>query len=106
MKCRKFLWYRQGLLYLKQVKYLTEILKQECAAFGDEVKEISAVADSEELKLQVMFNEPITNGTVRAWQDQMNDLLMKSAKQTDAMSPKNRRKTVAFNFDPLTDQVE
>lgn len=60
-QCSKYLWYQQGLFYLKQAKYLAVILQKECSAFGDDVSEILQKIHEEEPKLLKAWNETKTN---------------------------------------------
>lgn len=123
-----FSWYRHGLLYLKQAKYLTEILKQECAAFGDEVEEIMTIINKEEPKLMELLadgtenvplenhtvelrppNAPIANGDAPFLKRQVKSTphfdfernKLSSVEEMDLLTQKTAktpRKTVAFNF--------
>lgn len=121
-KSARFSWYRQSLFYLKQVKYLADILRQECAAFGDEVQEIMDVINREEPKIVHLYrgsrnqdieyelpNTPVVNGNVSTIEKQVKIRphfnfernKLKSAQDIEVSTPEtaktSRRKTVAFN---------
>lgn len=109
---------------MKQTKYLAEILRQECAAFGDEVQEIMDIINREEPKLVSMYfrenknqdteddhtNTPLVNGSVSPVEKHVKIQphfnfernKIKSAQDVEVLSPRGaknpRRKTVAFNF--------
>lgn len=120
-KCANFEWYRQSLLYLKQVKYLAIILRKHCAAFGDDAQEVLEEIKKREPRLielmaqnkniyqspsSVTETVPFANGnavrvnrpvSVKFEEPQLNHDKSGGTKQTTS-KPKTPRKSVAFNF--------
>lgn len=113
-------------MYLKQAKYLSEILREECAAFGDEVEEILEKIEIEEPKLvallkgarpdltkddieQPVQNNRLANGNIHTVQkpkkitahvqiEHQKSNIIEDAEVLSPKTAKSRRKTVAFNF--------
>lgn len=112
-------------MYLKQAKYLTQILNQEGAGFADEVREIMEIIEKSEREVKELIKNknrdfpkddteeynpkaPLVNGNVYSVGKVVKvmppvDVQHKGPnndEEAEAKSSKikNRRKTVAFNF--------